>query len=56
MFSFDLKSGYHNVDIFAEHKKFLAFAWKFIDGSVRYFIFSVLPFGLSSTLIYLRNF
>ena len=48
MFSFDLKSGYHHIDIFPEHKKFSAFAWKFTDSSVRYFMFSVLPFGLSS--------
>jgi len=48
MFTFDLKSGYHHVDIFPEHRKFLAFSWKFSDGSVRYFMFSVLPFGLSS--------
>ena len=48
MFSFDLKSGYHHIDIFPEHRKFLAFSWKFSDGSLRYFVFSVLPFGLSS--------
>ena len=48
MFSFDLKSGYHHIDIFPEHRKFLAFSWSFADGSVRYFMFSVLPFGLSS--------
>ena len=36
MFSFDLKSGYHHIDIFPEHRKFLAFSWKFSDGSVRY--------------------
>ena len=34
MFSFDLKSGYHHIDIFPEHRKFLAFSWKFTDGSV----------------------
>ena len=48
IFSFDLKSGYHHIDIFPEHRKFLAFSWSFADGSVRYFMFSVLPFGLSS--------
>ena len=48
MFSFDLKWGYHHIDIFPEHRKFLALSWKFTDGSVRYFMFSVLPFGLSS--------
>ena len=43
MFSFDLKSGYHHIDIFPEDKKFLALAWKFTDGSSRYFMFLVLP-------------
>ena len=48
MFSFDLKSGYHHVDIYPGHRKFLSFSWRFSDGAVRYFQFSVLPFGLSS--------
>ena len=48
MFSFDLKSGYHHIDIFPEHRKFLTFFWSFADGSVRYFMFSVLAFWLSS--------
>ena len=48
MFSFDLKSGYHHVDIFPDHRKYLSFSWRFSDGSASYFMFSVLPFGLSS--------
>ena len=32
MFSFDLKSGYHHIDIFPEQRKFLAFSWSFADG------------------------
>ena len=48
MFSFDLKSGYHHVDIFKDHQKFLAFSWTYNDGSTKYFQFTVLPFGLSS--------
>ena len=47
LFSFDLKSGYHHFDIFPDHRAFLGFSWVFA-GSVRYFCFSVLPFGLSS--------
>ena len=47
LFSFDLKSGYHHFDIFPHHQAFLGFSWVFA-GSVRYFCFSVLPFGLSS--------
>ena len=46
-FTWDLKSGYHHVDIYFAHRKFLGFSWLF-DGTMRYFTFSVLPFGLSS--------
>ena len=42
-----LKSGYHHVDICLDHQKYLGFAWPF-SGVVRYFSFTVLPFGLSS--------
>ena len=47
LFSFDLKSGYHHVDVFPDHRKYLAFSWDFGVGP-RYFQFTVLPFGLSS--------
>ena len=43
LFSFDLKSGYHHVDIALPHCKYLGFAW---EG--RFYVFTVLPFGLSS--------
>ena len=36
-----------NVDIFEEHRKYLSFCRQFSDGTVRYFHFNVLPFGLS---------
>ena len=42
-FSFDLKSGYHHVDIAPPHCKYLGFAW---EG--HFYVFTVLPFGLSS--------
>ena len=48
LFSFDLKSGYHHVDIFPDHRKYLSFAWTFPSGCTSFFQFSVLPFGLSS--------
>ena len=48
LFKFDLKSGYHHIEIFPAHRKFLTFAWDFGTGSSRYFQFCVLPFGLSS--------
>ena len=28
LFSFDLKSGYHHVDIFEPHRQFLGFKWE----------------------------
>ena len=43
LFSFDLKSGYHHVDIAQIHQKYLGFSWK-----NRFFVFTVLPFGLCS--------
>ena len=48
LFKFDLKSGYHHVEIFPDHRKYLAFSWDFGDGVVKYYQFTVLPFVLSS--------
>ena len=47
MFAFDLKSGYHHVEIDTRYQEFLGFAWEF-EGEIRYFSFTVLPFGLPS--------
>jgi len=47
LFNFDLKSGYHHIDIFPEHQTYLGFSWN-IQGIPKYFCFTVLPFGLSS--------
>ena len=41
MFAFDLKSGYHHVDIVEHHQRFLGFRWK-----AGFYVFTVLPFGL----------
>ena len=46
-FTFDLKSGHLHVEIFSDHQHYLGFSWLF-DFGVKYFVFSVLPFGLSS--------
>ena len=49
MFSFDLKSGYHHVDIAQEHQTFLGFSWRVPDSIKEiFYVFTVLPFGLSS--------
>ena len=46
-FNWDLKSGYHRVNIYQPHQKYLGFSWV-INGVERYFVFTVLPFGLST--------
>ena len=49
MFSFDLKSGYHHVEILQEHQTFLGFSWRSSDSkNERFYVFTVLPFGLST--------
>ena len=44
IFSFDLKSGYHHVEIAEVHYKYLGFAW-----NDKFYVFKVLPFGLACT-------
>ena len=49
IFSFDLKSGYHHVDISQEHQTFLGFSWRAFDSRDELFnVFTILPFGLSA--------
>ena len=43
MFTFDLKAGYHHVEIVPRHRTYLGFAWR-----SDHYVFTDLPFGLSS--------
>ena len=45
---FDYKSGYHLIEIFPLHCRFLGFSF-FYKGRLRFFQFLVLPFGLSTS-------
>ena len=47
LFSFDIKSGYHHIDIFPPDQEFLGFSWS-KDGVTRFYKFTVLPFGIST--------
>ena len=47
MFSFDLKSGCHHIDIFGPNRRFLGFCWE-KEGSKQFYMFTVLPFGLAT--------
>ena len=44
LFTTDLKSGYHHIDIYPDFWKYLGF---YYDGCYHYF--SILPFGLATT-------
>ena len=43
MCTFDLKSGYHHLDIHKDFQTYLGFQWK-----GEYYMFTVLPFGLAT--------
>ena len=47
LFNWDLKCGYHHVNIYKPHQQYLGFSWV-IDGVKRSFVFRVLPFGLAT--------
>ena len=47
LFKFDLKSGYHHVEITEFHWKYLGFQWGNVDGQ-QFYMFTVLPFGLAT--------
>lgn len=47
MFTFDLKSAYHHIEIYEEHRQYLGFSWE-ENGKFSYFVYNVLPFGIST--------
>ena len=47
VFTFDLKSAYHHIEVCKEHRQYLGFAGVAGDR-MRYYVFNVLPFGLST--------
>ena len=48
LFGFDLKAGYHHVDIQPHQHTLLGFAFNDYKGLERFFVFKVMLFGLSS--------
>ena len=54
LFSFEIKSGYHHVDIFPPDQEFLGFSWS-KDGVIRFYKFTALPFGVPLGLIFLQT-
>ena len=45
---FDPKSGYHHIDICSHHQLYLGFSWSAENQPPQFYMFTVLPFGLSS--------
>ena len=54
IFTFDLKSAYHHIDIFPEHTTYLGFSWSY-NGTVN--IMFIIPFrsAFQSQGIYLQK-
>ena len=48
MSAFDLKAGYHHVGVHKSQHNLLGFSYTDYQGKLRYFKFTVLPFGLST--------
>ena len=49
LYTFDIKSAYHHIPIHDHCKQFLGFSWPCND-QIAYYVFNVLPFGLSSAV------
>ena len=47
MFTFDLTSGYHHIDIRPSQRTYLGFSWV-KEGTRKYYVLTVLPFGLAT--------
>ena len=47
VFTFDLKSTYHHIDIATRYKTYLGFSWC-KGGNTHYYVYIVLPFGLAT--------
>ena len=52
-FTFDLKSGYHHVDIFPDHRQYLGFSWNF-GSVVKYFVFYCFAFWYVLRSVYFQ--
>lgn len=48
IFFFDLKSGYHHIEIGSSDQCYLGFAWQSDNQETKFYVFTVLPFGLST--------
>ena len=48
MITFNLKSGYHHVGIHEDSWPYLGFSWSGLGGCRQFYMFRILPFGLST--------
>lgn len=57
MTKFDLKSGYHHLDIFSQHRKYRRLCWTFKDGMQRFqFALTFYPLVCLLPHIFLQNY
>ena len=55
--SFDIKSGYHHIEIFESDQQFLGFSWV-LDGVTKYFsqVYSFTVWTLCGTLYFFQSY
>lgn len=47
IYTFDICQAYHHIEVLPAHQTYLGFSWLY-KGQLQYFVFTVVPFGLSS--------
>ena len=52
---FDLKSGYHHLDIFSEHQPYLGFSWKMNGETPSYFMFTAHAIWADHSSLYIHK-
>ena len=49
LYTYDLRSAYHHIQIFDAHRSYLGFSWFYKnENRIRFFVYNVLPFGIST--------
>ena len=52
---FDLVDAYYHINVHPDFHQYLSFHWIFPDGTTRYYVYTVLVFGLSTaTYVFIK--
>ena len=54
--TFDLSSGYHDIEMHPEHQKYVGFEWTYEDGSTKFFSFVFYHLVRHQNVTFLQRF